>query len=311
LKNFKFFLSRIFTNRSLCFFFTLLPVLVLASCASSPGASSYPGDDGSPDFSLLPPEAQVYLWADVKQGRPLLDALSFQGLDGSNARDVLDRTGYAAAAFYPKQAAQRFFLAGWGSYPSTRAGISMAFSRDWKTSKSETGKKFWFSKSWGLGIAMGAKLALAADKDPFAPGGAYCPEGFEEFRKSCALAGWMPEPEEPLNRFLQVMNIPIKIPAEDFFFGVVRAGGEDDRWELISRIRTPSPSQARALVTLFTMARMFIGDATGGDGLTGALPLLFANIPVQDGADISLYSGVMDTKEIALLFNSFSVYSSK
>jgi hypothetical protein len=297
--------------------FVLLLALVFASCASSPKASSSQSTDGAPDFGLLPLGAQVYLWADVKQGRSLLDALSFQGLDGKDARNVLDKTGTAAAAFYPEQAAQRFFLAGWGSYPSTRAGISMAFSRDWKTAKSETGKNFWFSKGWGLGVAMGAKLALATDKDPFAPGGAVSPERFEEFRKACVLAGWMPEPGESLNRFLQAMEIPIKIPAEEFFFGAVRTGGttsgappgEDDKWELIFRISTPSPSQARALVTLFTMARMFIGNASGGDGLMGALPLLFANVPVQDGVDLSFRSGVMNTKEIALLFNSFSVYS--
>jgi hypothetical protein len=293
--------------------FNLCPFLFLAlafaSCASSPKAAN-PNEDGSPDYSFLPLGAQVYLWADVKQGRPLLDKLSFQGMDGRDARDVLDRTGATVAAFYPEQAAQRFFLAGWGSYPSTRAGISMALSRDWKKAKSETGKKFWFSKGWGLGVAVGSKLALASDKDPFAPGGAASPEGFEEFRKACVLAGWMPNPEEALNRFLQAMEIPIKIPAEEFFFGAVRAGG-DERWELVARVRAPAPSQARALVTLFTMARMFIGNATGGEGLTGALPLLFANIPVQDGTDLSLRSGIMETKEIALLFNSFSVYSSK
>ncbi|AEF81785.1 hypothetical protein [Leadbettera azotonutricia] len=299
-----------------CIFLILF--LVFASCASSPKAAS-PNEDGSPGFGLLPLGARVYLWADVKEGRPLLDALSFQGLDGKDARDVLDRTGTAAAAFYPEQAAQRFFLAGWGSYPSTRAGISMAFSRDWKHAKSETGKKFWFSKGWGLGVAMGSKLALATDKDPFAPGGAASPEGFEEFRRACVFAGWMPEPGEALNRFLQAMEIPIKIPAEEFFFGAARAGGTvsgappggDEKWELAARIRTPSPSQAKALVTLFAMARMFIGNASGSEASGGVLPLLFANIPVQDGADLSLRSGVLDTKEIALLFNSFSVYSSK
>jgi hypothetical protein len=301
LKGFKFFPGLV-----------LVAGVIFASCASSPKASNS-NEDGSPDYGLLPLGAQVYLWADVKQGRSLLDSLSFQGLDGRDAREVLDRTGTATAAFYPEQAAQRFFLAAWGSYPSTRAGISMAFSRDWKKAKSETGKKFWFSRGWGLGVAMGAKLALATDKDPFAPGGAASPEGFEEFRRTCVLAGWMPNPSEPLNRFLQAMEIPIKIPAEEFFFGAARTGGEfeDERWELISRIRTPSPSQAKALVTLFAMARMFIGNAPGGEGLVGALPLLFANIPVQDGADLSLRSGVMDTNEIALLFNSFSVYSSK
>ncbi|MDR2617291.1 MAG: hypothetical protein LBC62_00335, partial [Treponema sp.] len=212
--------------------------LALVSCATAPKAS--PSAEG-PDFSVLPPGARVYLWADVKEGRQLLEAISLEGLDGRDAARILERTGTAVAAFYPEEAARRFFLAGWGSYPSLRAGISMAFSRDWKKVKSETGSRYWFSKSRRIGVALGSKLAFAADGDPFAPGSGSqsgtAPEGFEDFRRLCVLAGWMPEPKDPLNRFLTAAQIPLQIPAEDFSFGV--RGVADGKWELVFRVHTP------------------------------------------------------------------------
>jgi hypothetical protein len=44
-------------------------------------------------------------------------------------------------------------------------------------------------------------------------------------------------------------------------------------------------------------------------GIAAALPVLFANSPVQDGTELTLHSGTMNSDEIALLFNIFSVYS--
>jgi hypothetical protein len=294
-------------------------VLFFVSCATAPKIVEPPFEGA--DFSVLPPGARVYLWAGVKEARPLLEVLSIGGLDGRDAAEILDRTDTAAAAFYPAETGRRFFLAGWGSYPSWRAGLSMAFSRDWKKLKSETGKRYWYSQSRGIGAAVGSKLAYAAEGDPFAaPDGdpVKSPRGFEEFRKGCALAGWIPAPHEPVNRFLAVMEVPLQIPAEDFFFGIAGVEGGNEGWELRFRVRTPSASQARALVTLFSLARMFavnsasenIGIPQGPDetGLRGLLPALFANLPVQDGADITLRSAPVRTEEFSLLFSFFSVY---
>jgi hypothetical protein len=293
--------------------------LFLVSCAAVPKAVEPPAGDA--DFSVLPPGARVYLWAGVKEARPLLEALSIGNLDGRNAAEILDRTDTAAAALYPEEAGRRFFLAGWGSYPSWRAGVSMTFSRDWKKLKSETGKRYWYSKSGGIGVAMGSKLAYAADGDPFAAVDGQAvrsPDGFEEFRGNCVLAGWMPEPDDPVNRFLAAMEIPLQIPAEDFFFGAARAEGEKDGWELLFRVRTPSASQARALVTLFSLARIFAVNSAAADiglpqepdrtGIRDFLPALFANLPIQDDVNLTLRSASMEIEKISLLFTLFSVY---
>jgi hypothetical protein len=297
----------------------------LVSCATAPRISEPPPGGASFEtgsgFSVLPPGARLYLWADVKEARPLLDVLSIGTLDGKDAAGILERTDIAEAAFYPEEAGRSFFLAGWGSYPVFSAGISMAFSRDWKKVKSPTGNRYWYSKNNNLGVAIGSNLAYAAAGDPWAgvPGEAstggetvQIPEGFETFRSGCVLAGWMPEPQEPINRFLAAAELPIQFPAEQFFFGAakVQSGDEDggSAWELVFRMRAPSAAQARALATLFAMARMFIGGATGGEGLAAILPVLFANQPVQEGNDVIIRLPAMTAEETALLFSTFSVY---
>ena len=97
--------------------------------------------DGSPDFSVLPAGANVYLWADVERSRPLLDTLSFAGMKGRDASQILDRTETVMAALYPAGSPQRYFLAARGDFPKFGAGASLSFSRDWKKTKSETGNR--------------------------------------------------------------------------------------------------------------------------------------------------------------------------
>jgi len=123
-----------------------------------------------------------------------------------------------------------------------------------------------------------------------------------------------------IDSFLNSMGIPINIPAKDFFFGVVRipadsSGSQEEEakpWEIIFRIRTQSPSQARSLFTLITMARLFLGqisftEASGNSRDMAAL--FFANPPVQEEECLVIRTGPLDERSIALLFNMFSLYS--
>ncbi|MDR1637438.1 MAG: hypothetical protein LBR93_08870, partial [Treponema sp.] len=176
----------------------------------------------------------------------------------------------------------------------------------------------------------GLKVSAKAPS-PFAlPPGTPLPEGFTEFRRDAALAFWLEEPESYLNRFLSAMNLPLQIPAESFMASLHQAqqaaretGGDADPGEQLYesriRIKTPQASQAKGLVTLFSMARFFLSQAAqnpdvqnGGASETVALlSLLFANPPSLEGAFLNLRSAPMSGKDIALLFNLFSVYSSQ
>jgi hypothetical protein len=183
----------------------------------------------------------------------------------------------------------------------------MTFSKDWTRVKSPAGGRYWHSPAYGLGLVLGATSALASGGDPLAPRKLLpgeIPGEFPLFRVPFSIAGWIPEPQEPLNKFLGSLGIPIQIPAEAFFFGA--QAGEEDRWELVFRIKTRSANQARAMVTLFSLARIAIG---GGGAVFDAVRPLFANLPEQDGSVLLLRSASMDEKQVALLFNVVSVYS--
>jgi hypothetical protein len=282
-------------------------LVFLFSCATSPkqpetfAQMEQMGEAG--EFAFLPPGAAAYLWADVKEGRPLLDALSFGGFNAKDAAQVLDRTDTAAAAFF--SGPPRFFFACRGSYPNLRAGISMSFSSAWTKVKSPEGGRYWHSPAYGLGLVLGSTLALASGGDPLIsqkllPG--EIPAGFSAFRASLPVAGWVPKPQEPLNKFLASLGIPLQIPAEEFFFGA--AGTRDEgKWELVFRIGAQSPNQARALISLFSLARLAV--ARGGN-IPEAVRPLFANLPVQDGGALMLRSAPMNEKQAAALFDLIS-----
>jgi len=316
-------------NRKISVLSALCLLIIISSCATTPkldsGSAPNAGPEaGLPDFSFFPPGARLYLRADIGQAKPLLEALSFEGVSSKDASQIMERTNTAMAVLYPESEARRFFLAGWGNYPHLRAGFSMSLNRDWKRVKSETGNRYWYSARNNLGIALGPALAYVTDGDPFTPGQGVdpCPPGFEEFQRPCALAGWLNNPMEAIDRFISTMGIPLQIPAEEFFFGAVRlteeAGRPADRnWELIFKAKTPGATQARSLITLFALARMFMPASPqidfSGDSISPqeAASLLFANPPEQDGASIIFRAGPLDEKGIALLFNLFSVYSNK
>jgi hypothetical protein len=296
------------------------------------------------EYLPLAPGGLVYVFADVDASRPILNRVGFGGINGGQAADILDRTRYAAAAVYPEEpsagapgrgSSPTVQAAAWGKYPSAGAGFFFAFSKDWKKKKSVTGKSYWYSERDGLSVALSSSQAFAAmgmNPDPFAPSpGTPSPEGFAEFRRGAALTLWLENPADPLNRFLDGMGLPLQIPAEQLLISLYPVSPDEPKqraeplavtpveiglasYEARLRIKTPSPSQARALVTIFSMARLFVSNAagTGGSppaGITALLSILFANPPVQDGTFLNIRTALMDESEIALLFSLFSVYS--
>ena len=324
-------------HKSLVFFFII--IVLFASCATAPKITFSEDDEGA-ELSLLPAGAKLYIWADTVKGMPLLDVLSFEGKSGKDAGKILDSTETAAAAILGEKEGRRFFLAAAGSYPRRSANFSLAFSRAWKKRKSFTGNSYWYSQNDNIALALGSNLALVSDADPWGdpwgnPPGEFpkeTPSGaFMEFRRGLVMAGWVPNPSVPINNFVDSLGIPLQIPAEEFFFGVSRiplnantAGSnpaDSGLWELVFKIKTPSPNHARSLLGLFSMARLFFprGRASGG-GQAGSLStnngsispqdaavLFFANAPEQDREFLTLRLDPLNEDSIALLFNMFSI----
>jgi len=315
--------SRIARSCRLCSSWLIaLLVLVFSSCATAPRAPA-PAVDDIPELSLLPAGGRVYLWADTVQGRPLLELLSFDGMsmDGRDAAMMLDRTSSAAAVLFPEGEDRRFFLAAAGRYPRHRANFSFAFSRGWRRQRG-SGGTFWYSRGNNIAVSLGANLALVSNIDPLEDLARESPpQTFAEFRRGMVLAGWVHNPSDPINSFLETLGLPIQLPAEDFFFGASRApydgNNADTPWELAFRIRAPSETHARSLLVLFSTARFFVMMMGAGEpsadadsiGLQELAMMLFANVPEQDGEFLTLRINSLNENTIALLFDIFSVYS--
>ncbi|GHV87550.1 hypothetical protein AGMMS50255_8460 [Spirochaetia bacterium] len=314
-------------------------LFVLGSCATTPRAALLPPDSPEIEYLPLAPGAVVYVFADMDGARPLLNRIGPGGISGGQAAEILDRTRYAAAAMYPAESGQNIQAVAWGNYPSTRAQFAFTFSKDWKKHKSAEGKSYWYSGRNGLSVALSPGQAFVAmgaagggqnkknPLDPFASSpGTASPEGFAEFCRGAVLSLWLENPAAPLDRFLSEMNLPLQIPAEQLLVSLHPVPAEEPQqeaapgetsYEAHLRIKTPSLSQARAMLTIFSMARLFASSVATASpsvappSMTALLPILFANPPVQDGAFLNVRTAPMDSGEIALLFGMFSVYSTQ
>jgi hypothetical protein len=320
-------------GRFLSYCLSLL-ALLFAACAGAPKPLDIPLESGFP----LDAGGRAYAYIDVEKARPALDKISFAGLSQSDTAMILERTSYAVAGFYPPESGKTVQFSAWGRYPNSRAGFALGASKDWKRLKSENRQRFWYSAQTGASVALDANRAFAAVSFPVVPGakapnpfalppGTPLPEGFTEFRRDAALAFWLEEPESYLNRFLSAMNLPLQIPAESFMASLhplpaktgESADPEEQLYESRIRIKTPQASQARGLVTLFSMARFFLSQAAQNPEVQNSeasetvalLSLLFTNPPSLEGAFLNLRSAPMSGKDIALLFSLFSVYSSQ
>lgn len=301
--------------------------VLLAACASSPKPETFYADRGD-SFALMAPGADIYLTADVAAARPILDRLSLGG--GGEISQFLDMTGSITAALYGS-GPRRFLAAARGKYPSARGGMFFSASKDWVKAKSESGIPYWHSDKSALSVYLNASRAYVSDGDPFvAAPGAESPAGLAELKPGAVLSGWMDRPGPPLNRIIAALGVPLQIPADRLVFGVYRAeteeeaaggsaGGESAEgdtglYRAALRLETQSASQAAALTRIFTMAKRasafidFSAMESGAD-LASLAGIFFSNVPEQNGGALTLTTGIMNGRDIALLFNTLSVYS--
>ncbi|MDR0878121.1 MAG: hypothetical protein LBN21_08720 [Treponema sp.] len=283
-----------------------------------------PMEGGGTEYIPLDSGAPVYVFADVENSRLVLENVLRQWIKGNQRDQILDRTGWAIAAIYPEK---RYIQAvAWGKYPAIQAGFAFTFDKNWKKKKSPSKHSYWYSERDGLSVSLNASQAYIAaamqhnadsSTDPFyTPPGTELPEGFFEFTRGAILTILLNEPAVPVNRLLKSMDMPIDIPAEKIFVSLfplpagVEAAEDNNLYEVLFRIQTPTASQARALVTIISFAKPYIMIAAPGgkvDFRTLAA-LLFANTPVQDGKNLTLRITSISEKEIALLLSLFSVY---
>jgi len=287
------------TPHSLLIFLTFLLFL---SCQSAPkifemdlDAASVPLDSG----------ASVYILADARQARPVIDLLPIEELNNRQTRQMLDRTDFFAAALFPEASGQRFQLVSWGNYPDSGAAMALGINKNWKKRRSKAGYSYWYSG--GLSIALNSRQAFicaSADDTPDDPvtaaGGMKIPEGFGEFRRGAPLSCWLENPAPVFSRILSNAGVPIRFPVQQLFVNLFPVTGK--QCEALIRMQFENAVQARGMAAIFSLIAKF----SPNDPDLLIVSLFLKNPPVQNGRNLDIKTAAMSETEIALLFSLLS-----
>lgn len=293
--------------RRIIYFIGLIPLL-FASCASLDGAGK--GGSVRSEFADLPAGALLYISIDTTVAKELAGTLLARyKLNAKTMRTFFNMTNRIAAAVYPERTEEpenrRFLLIGYGkNYPSSLSAFSFFFDPAWKRTKSVTGGKYWRSSKNRLSLFIQKNKARISDADPFfAEDAAETPESFTLFSEGASVSAWLTR-IEPINRALARIDLPVTIPATALFAAVFPHGKD---WVIAFRMETPSPAQARGLVSVLSMVRNALaGNYIRGD--TTILRLLLSEPPSIDDSAIILKSPPLPHETLAGLIDSLSIY---
>jgi hypothetical protein len=307
-------------------------VLLLSACASNPPLATYTTGG---EFAYLSAGGSAYFYADVKLSRPIMENVYVRGVDMTQVGRFLDKIDFLSGAVYPGGSPQHLMLHAWRQQGRVPGASALFLSAQWKKTASPGGGKYYHSERYGLSVSTQGSHAFVSDADPlaFEPAAA-APEGLDELKWEAVLLGWLDHAGTPINNFLSIAGIPVRIPTDRILFGVYPsqgpepsvepeelvvdeetppqdAGTAEPLYELRLRVETENANQARALTTLLAFVRAFTErpDIQVDPEYLATLRPLLANPPSQAGPDLAIHTEPMGAREIALLFNRFSVYS--
>ncbi|MCL2243261.1 MAG: hypothetical protein FWC03_02190 [Treponema sp.] len=304
--------------------FFVLCFLFFVTCKTSPKVT-----DEEQLHTTVPLDsgASVYLFADINEMRFILDLLPVAELNSKQVKQMLDKTGYAAAALFPKESGRQYQVTAWGNYPSSGAAMAFNFSREWKRQRAQQGFTYWFSASNMLSVALNASRIFAASwlKTPdnnnpvAAAAGVEYPEGFADFRRNSPFSCWFNDPEPLINEMLDRNGIPIMIPAKKLYINLSPSqesaspnGGnssEKKQYKAELKFQFESVSLARNISTALTYAAMFLPVQGEGSSANNSFfiltSILFANPPEQEGSYINIKTASLGETDIALLIGLF------
>ena len=273
--------------------------------------------------SSIPLESGAYAYAliDVDGSRPVLDLLPMQGIDKKQVRLILDRTDSMAVALYSPDSERRFQIAAWGSVAPSQGRLIFGASKDWKKEKCPLRHTYWNSKTGNISVAIGMRQAYAAQSAGSAPpvpcthsSGTELPEGFSNFSRGSVMSCWIENPGAAVNKIFSELNVPVTLPAEYLYLCLfpaadTEAANSGGLYEMSVRIQTPGATQARSLVRIISLARLFSGGFSSAGILQPVLEFFFSADPVQDDKYIIIKTTPVSSRDIALLIEAISVYS--
>jgi len=304
-----------------------LLALLVAACAGGP---VFREERDGVRYIPMEPGGTAYIFVDIGEARPIINLLSFRGMDTGDRQlqQILDITDSAVAGIYAEEregirpGRTRFRVLTRGNYPSGLAGLAFGASRGWEERRSGAVRgrqgRYWHSPEAFISVAIASKQAAISSSLPdlqvdplYVGGGTRIPEGFEAFRSKGVFSAWVENPREFLAQRLREMNLgTIQIPAEDLFLNIspVQAGdGGEVRYVAHMQIRVANSLLARNLQVALFVSRNLLASAARGHALGAFIATtILANPATANGSHLHIRTNPMSVEDISRLIQQLS-----
>ena len=283
-------------------FVNLCLIFLFLSCQTIP-----PAPEAYLEQGVLPLDkgALVYLVADVKEARGIINQMPIKEIDDRNVRQMINRSNFAMVAVFPEQSGRRFQIAAWGNYPKSGAGMALGANKNWVKRRNEAGVEYWHSPADRFSLAVTAKNLFvvsslnAAPANPFASG-AETPEGFTDFSRGAVLSCWVNNPASMLQQIMNKAGVPLTVQVRGLFLNLNVAAQSRNKYEAVIRLVFDNAAQARGLAAIMRVASAFTSD----DPDLQIAMLLLSNPPVQNGRNLDIKINFSNEDEVISFINS-------
>jgi len=285
----------------------LIFLLLFLSCQAMPNMSG----DFQEDANYLPLEsdALVYIIADAKKARPVINLLPIQELSDRQVVQMLDETGVLAVALFSPASGRRYQIAAWGNYPSFQAGLALGSNSGWKKKRSAAGGNYWHSQTNRLSLAMSSRqvrAVISTDSEPVDPitpaPGMEIPEGFNEFRRGSIFSCWLESPNFAISRIMNDLGVPFNSPVKKLFISLALT--QEENYETVLRLQFENASYARAMTAILNIAYNRLRGSAG----SLITSILFTNPPAQNGNNVDIRTAVLNEESIVQLLGLFTLF---
>jgi hypothetical protein len=294
------------SHRYLLFIICYL-LFAICSCQTIPNMSGNLLEETN--YLPLDSGASLYVLADAKQARPVINLLPIQELSDRQVVQILEKTDVLAVALFPQTSGRRYQIAAWGKYPSFQASLALGSNSAWQKQRSAAGGNYWHSQANRLSAAISSKQVRAVvslNSEPVDPvtasPGMEIPEGFNEFRRDSIFSCWMENPNLAISRIMSDLGFPFNSPVKKLFISLVPV--QEVKYEALIRLQFENASYARAMTAILNIAYGFLHGNTNSI----IASILFANQPVLNGNNVDIKSAVLDEEKIVQLLGLFTLF---
>jgi hypothetical protein len=278
--------------------------MLAASCATAPRAA---GEDDAVE-NKLPPGAVGYGFAAAPHLQALIRDLYPALLNDKSAAQFVQQSDSAVFGVYQNAAdgenppSPSYFLVTKGRYPASSYNFALGLSPLWKSEKSATagGGKWWRYDAIALSIGKTEAFLRVgsppdAAPDPLAASTRELGAFFDGVKYEAGKDGPAPVfafyvPSSETAGFIRGLGIPLGITLENITLTVYPDPPASPPYRSALSLKTKSPSEAKALTAILSLARATIGKRLPPDG-TLAAGLLFASPPAFDGGSTVTITG--------------------